>query len=624
MQAYCTQDVFTAGEKCDLCVIVTSDNDLLPGDRIAFQFPHSWTLVSGPSFTRPLQTTDPQGPHYICLETEDPAHRFTITIENRQLNHPDGHTRHGRLVTAELTHGNVPAGSRIAIRYANTVAPYVAEQETLWLRINGDQAPETPPALHTVGAAHAYFRVIVPSRVAPEDPFDALIVSLDRFDNPSSTPFEHMRLEHTDGSPIAENLQIKGSLRVRSRIATPGIYRLRLEQTLSNPVKVAAGSDKIYWGDIHIHTGLSHDGQGNDPYAYARHVSGLDFAATADHWESLGPEGYRIMEARMTNAECPGQFVTLPAYERNAPELTGHHNIYFRNTQALRSQAILDPREALGGIPDNRLEHLENTDPQSLMLIPHHTGISFGKLPEKGIGCAVDWNAVESPPPRPVMEIYSHHGQSETYNPQHLLAYEINRLRNPEQRANTSVPGPYYAQDYWMAGQRIGVIGSSDEHSGQGGRRHGGIAAVRTTTLTREAIFDALQQRQCYATTGERILVEFSIDGIGQGQEATRPAQTALPIRLDVWGTEPLLRVEILRYRFGRDTAFIPIYSAYPQAALDHNVALEQPLETPCVYYARITQAPLEWPGIAWTSPIWISPLSSASTHHHPYADDMG
>jgi hypothetical protein len=205
------------------------------------------------------------------------------------------------------------------------------------------------------------------------------------------------------------------------------------------------------------------------------------------------------------------------------------------------------------------------------------------------------------------MEIYSHHGQSEFYCPSHLLAYECNRMRNPERRANTSVPGPYYAQDYWMKGKRIGVIASSDEHSGQGGRRHGGIAAVFAGDLTRKGIFKAIRDRRCYATTGERILVDFTVDELPMGSVGRRQSGTEVDICLNVWGTDKLLRVDILRHRFGIDKGFIPIVSMLPRPeSMDASISCRDKIETRCMYYARVTQEPLAWPGMAWTSPVWI------------------
>ncbi len=167
--------------------------------------------------------------------------------------------------------------------------------------------------------------------------------------------------------------------------------------------------------------------------------------------------------------------------------------------------------------------------------------------------------------------------------------------------------GPYYAQDYWSQGRRIGVIASSDEHSGQGGRRHGGITAVLANDLTRKDVFNAILQRRCYASTGERVLIDFMADDLCMGESGERKQGEGVKLNLNVWGTDLLLRVDILRYRFGLDTCFKPVVSKAPTPeSMDMMVLFEDIIETPCMYYARITQEPLEWPVMAWTSPIWI------------------
>jgi hypothetical protein len=607
--AECGQEQFDAGEPCSVEVAVRADADLVPQDRIAFQFPNSWLLKSGPSHTRELQCDAPEAEHYIAVEAPgNRTVRFSLAITPRHVNYPEGQVRHGRLITAELVSGTVPAGSPVRLRYANTIAPYVTETETLWLRVNGC-APETPPTFHVRADTHDRFRILVPSYARPGERFDVLIVSLDRFDNASRTAFADETLTLADGAVVAEHLDLSGSIRVTTNLDKPGVYRFRFRDAVSNAIQVADTAPRLYWGDMHIHTKLSHDGQGTDPYGYARNVSGLDFAAVTDHWESLGPEGYRILADWAEQANRPGTFVALPGDERNPPELTGHHNVYFRDTDAMHGHAALakdgDSHAA------NRFAVLADADPSRVMVIPHHTGIAFGDLPRKGTGSAVDWNAADDRGLRPVIEIYSHHGQSEQYAPQHLLAYESNRMHNPERRSNTSVPGPYYAQDYWIAGNRTGVIASSDEHSGQGGRAHGGIAAVLAERLTRESIFDALLARQCYATTGERILLEFTVDDLAMGASGTKHAGDELTVTLKAWGTDTLLRVDILRYRTGLDSTFVPVVSTAPRPeGMETAITFSDIARTDCIYYARVVQAPLAWPGMAWSSPIWIDVLN--------------
>jgi len=609
------RDAFQVGERCSVEILVRSDEDLGPGDLIEVQFPNSWYLISGPSFTREVQATDPLGDHYVEVAAPESGTRFEVEIHERNLFFPEGRARHGRLIVGRLAKGTVPAGAPVRVLYANTMAPYVAETDTVWVRVKGREVDFLPTLTVTPGPADddepakpaETLRLIVPSGVEPGQAFDVLVVSLDRFENCSSTRYENQTVTTGSGEVVADGLNFTGSVRVPVTLNEAGIHRFRMGETVSNAVRVGTGVHGPYWGDIHVHTGVSSDGMGCDPYGYARQVSGLDFAGTADHTEGQGEAGFRRTLEWAREAHEPGRFVTILGDERNPGHYTGHHNVYFRD-EASFMRCRIRPGLYPGRSREEGEESVASLDPASAMLVPHHTGIAWRTVPKPGsIGCAVDIDAVDDRGMRPVMEIYSHHGQSEVYDPQHILAYEFNRMRNPERRANVSMPGPFYAQAYWMAGRRLGVIGSSDEHSGQAGRRHGGLAAVFAGELTREAVFDAIRSRRCYATTGERILLEFTVDGVETGQSGTRRPGQVLSIRFSVWGTDLLLRVEVLRFRFGTDTAFAPILSEAPRPeSTDAAFELEDEFVGPCMYYARVTQQPLEWPGMAWSSPIWI------------------
>jgi len=176
IEARNTRESYSITEQCDVEVLLTMDQPLNAGDRIEFQFPNSWSMLHGPSFTREFQADDSEGEHYIsvCARDAEDA-EFEIDIQKRHLNFPEGLARHGRLITATLKGGNVPAGASIRIGYENTFAPYVAEEDSLWLRVNGI-APDAAPALKVTSAAHESFRVIAPSSAKPGETRLILII----------------------------------------------------------------------------------------------------------------------------------------------------------------------------------------------------------------------------------------------------------------------------------------------------------------------------------------------------------------------------------------------------------------------------------------------------------------
>ena len=598
------QNSFAAAQPCCVRLEAIMAEILSVGDIIEFQFPNSWLMLNGPSYTRKIQTEDEYGEHYVqVLVPHDVLINHSIEAVN--LHYPEGEARHERRVSAIITEGTVNPGEKLTILYGNTFAPTTAETEQVWIAINGKPLATLPSLTITALAADS-LRIIIPSYADPGETFELLVVSLDCYKNCSSTVYRDLALCDEYGVMI-QPLSFTGSTRIPMSLKNTGVYRFKVNGVYSNAIKIQQNAPKLYWGDLHIHTKLSCDAKGNDPFGYARNVSGLNFAAAADHQESMGSAGYAQMTEWINAIDKPGSFVPIPAVEMNPKKFTGHHNFYFRTMDAFARYEISE-KSRFGKNPETIVTAIMQTKPSDVMVVPHHTGIAWRSIkPDTGLGSAVDIDAWEDCGLRPVMEIYSHHGQSEYYAPHHSLAYEINRMRRSERRSNASVNGPYYAQDYWIKGKKIGVIASSDEHFGQGGRSHGGITAVYTDGLTRENIFDAIVNRRCYGTTGERILMEFSLNGIEMGHSEKRPKGEKLFIKLSIWGTAPIIRVDILRFRFDVDRSFTPIFSDYPDNyALSASYEITDVMESSCMYYARITQEPLEWPDMAWSSPIWL------------------
>ncbi len=593
-----TRDTFTVREDCTVSVEVHSTRPLEPGDTVEVQFPNSWYVDTGPSFTRPIQTADPLGRHYLSAATGD-GRSMVVEAARRHLPFTAGPARHGRLIVATAGEGGVDAMVPVRITYANTFAPYIAEEETVSVAAVGHRVDE-PPAIRVMPGPAESVRVIVASSATPGEAFDVLVVSLDRFENRSSTSYSSETLALEDGAVLAQGLDFTGSVRVTVTLDEPGIYRFSCLGAISNAIRVSEDVCGPFWGDIHIHTKLSGDGQGTLPYDYARDVSGLDFAAVTDHAESLGVTGCETLLEWARLGNRPGRFVTILADERNPAALSGHHNMYFRDEETWLSCRVS------AGPADDGLD-LKSLPREKVMLIPHHTGIAWGGLVRGDAGAAVDLLSEEDFSLRRSAEIYSHHGQSEQYAPQHVLSYEFNRIRNPERRANTSVPGPFWLHDWWKAGRRLGVIASSDEHSGRGGLRHGGIAAVWAQALTRDGLFEAINQRRSYATTGERILVDFEVAGEMMGGVVTAGRGGQIELALSVWGTENLLRVEILRCSLEDGDEIRTILSEAPRPeSRDFRTMLRESVTGPSMYYARVVQEPVERPAMAWTSPVWV------------------
>ena len=346
---------------------------------------------------------------------------------------------------------------------------------------------------------------------------------------------------------------------------------------------------KVYWGDLHSHTRYSWDGVGDGSFDYARFIAGLDFYAMTDHSIAVGegkpPQGlsdhvWQDCVALTEKYDIPGTFATLHAYEASFGAPYGHHNVYFRG----KPGPLLSPTRLT--LP----EMWKRLSAGQALTIPHHTG----KFPE------VRWDE-DDPERRRNIEIYSGHGLSEAYDPEHPLAFEQSDFTAPSQ----SRKGPGFAQDAWIRGLLLSTIAASDDHRSHPGQPHWGLAAVWSTGLTREEIFDALHRRRTYGTTGSRILLDFSVEGQPMGQEAEAAERPTL--RLTAGGTAPIELVEILR--FGRsDGKFTVIHSLKPGTMDVTWDGRDEGFKEDAVYYARVRQAGKVRNRIAmaWSSPIWV------------------
>jgi hypothetical protein len=104
-------------------------------------------------------------------------------------------------------------------------------------------------------------------------------------------------------------------------------------------------------------------------------------------------------------------------------------------------------------------------------------------------------------------------------------------------------------------GYRVGVTAGSDGVDGRPGASHpgrqsvrnvrGGLVAAPLSSLSRQGLWEALQARNCYATNGARIRLEYSADGHAMGSEFSADKAPLLSIAVD--GTGPLEAVEIFR-----------------------------------------------------------------------------
>jgi hypothetical protein len=303
--------------------------------------------------------------------------------------------------------------------------------------------------------------------------------------------------------------------------------------------------------------------------------------------------------------------VTILAYECSFSAPSGHHNVFFRGTDG-------EPWPvALMGSVKNLWAKIRAGD---AITIPHHMGILWGGVtveqqaagpglqpivttaPEVGtrLGDSVDWS-IHDPLRRPLLEMYSLHGASEFYDPSDSLAYENARFTGAR-----SVPGAHYARDAWAAGLELGIVAATDNHSSQPGQPQGGVAAVRASGLTREAIFDALAGKHTYATTGQRIYLDLTIAGVAMG--GTGRARGPISGNVTIAAPSDIATVEILR--LSDSTKAYNVAAHWDNAGrLLQTTFTDWPKGARAMYYLRL-QLKEQVRGRdvrGWSSPVWLN-----------------
>ena len=138
-----------------------------------------------------------------------------------------------------------------------------------------------------------------------------------------------------------------------------------------------------------------------------------------------------------------------------------------------------------------------------------------------------------------------------------------------------------------------------------------GMTAVNATAQTRDAIATALQQKSCYATTGERMIIGMKIADHPMGSELTTKTKPGLAyvryITGYVVGTCELESVEIIRngevFKKFEPKDFKFEFELDDTDPLE-KISLPSEGKLPFTYYyIRARQADGH---IAWASPIWV------------------
>ncbi len=147
-----------------------------------------------------------------------------------------------------------------------------------------------------------------------------------------------------------------------------------------------------------------------------------------------------------------------------------------------------------------------------------------------------------------------------------------------------------------------------------------GLTAILAPEHTKASLAEALYNRSCYATTGERIIVGLFLAGLPMGSETSTAQKHGLGINRHlsgyVAGTTKLQKVEIVRngksIKTYQPEGYILDFTYDDMTPLEKVAINAKDKKPPFVYYyLRITQADGH---MAWSSPIWVDYIPGSAT----------
>ena len=593
-----------------------------PGGSLAVVFPHPY-YNNRPANMLP-QIDDPQGPGYAAATRN--GEPVSLAYKNVPL----------KPHALELVAGGEgwKAGDRIEIRIgtgtggeATMAAPYFAAEKfspIVLLDADGKGLFERLDAgsedfINVVGSKAVSAQVVAPSVVSKGEAFDVTVRFFDMYRNPAAPPeavevvFNAVALDREDkasyGAPPAPLINWQWA-KVRGGVfGEAGYFQLQADfgkefsPALSNPIRVTESQSpkKIYFGDIHGHTWIS-DGL-NSPESYYDVAAGpaaLDFAAVTDHEWQIDFEEWAGLIKLCVERNKPGDFVALLAWEFS---FGGHGIVYYDRCDAMPEMPPDGPRQLWQVLFNNAQPYtwVKNGDaymrgwgdktlltpPEDATFIPHTSGtMDMGN----------DWDSFD-PAATGAVEIYSSHGCNES----------ADHPRRVEPFAESGS-----VMTALKRGFRTGFVAASDGHDSRPGlstwgRFPGGLTAIEAGALTHRTVFDAIRGGRTYATSGARIILNVTLNGLRPGRMFV-PAEDPF-VEWEAAGDADIQSVEIIK---NGETVYEQLIAGrsprFPKFTKGRWT--DAKFDGPAWYYLRLTQVDGQQ---AWSSPF--------EAHHPSWAD---
>jgi hypothetical protein len=456
-------------------------------------------------------------------------------------------------------------------------------------------------------------RVHTPSLVARNRRFDVFVRFEDRYGNPTGNAPEGTLIELSH-EHLRNNLAWKLFVPETGLINLPnlyfneaGVYRIQLrnmqtsETFFSPPIKCLHETPKsIFWGLFHGEfTRYDSTDQIEQLLRHVRDDHCLQFFATSsfESQEETSNEAWKLITTQIAALNEEGRFIAFLGFQWHGEgQGEGLRQIIYTkdNKPILRKQ-------------DSKFNTLNK-------IYRSHNAKDFIAIPGFSMaqGSVNDFSAFNRDF-EPVVEIYNAWGSSECMDKEGNLHPIVGKEMGMSQEGSL--------REALHQGHRFGfVAGGLDDrgifeglYSTDQKQYTPGLTAIIGGENTREGILQAIQARACYATTGQRIVLGFSIAGSDMGSELSTKLKPGLAFNRHIVGyicaTAQIREIAIIRNGH-------PFHIFYPAEELSFSFAYDDvELLENCIiqlgnlrepfayYYLRVIQKDGH---MAWSSPIWI------------------
>lgn len=627
-------DKAIAGSLQEITYTYTVGDELIKkGGGIRIEYPAAFGETEFLFWSKP-QTDEPDLLGYITGKTSTGLEVSLVTYGLA-----------GGIFQCTLKEGELNKGDKLYIKYKGLVQSlardFIVRAQERSASGNAWHKIHNPPIIKILPQKGKTIILTSPADLVAGKNFELSVVILDKFGNLATGYNGEVSFESTDKNAIIPNTYLfteKGKHTFKNvKYNTLGFQKITAQTTdgLKTSVHYSYVSEnkplyKRYFGDTHFHTGsgtlnqgffgiephdhdhdhkhsnvkmLSRkdflkfnaggDHKGNfstarEAYTYAKEVTKLDFASSSEHDASFfDNNAWEISQNVTDEFYSPGKFTTFYAYEWTPGII--HHIIMYKD----RDLSVFD-RRLYPDLPS--LWSAFDKQGKPVICIPHLTW-NFKEH--------INWEHINNTY-RKLGEIYS------LWNSRFLL-----QPGDEPQRFELGKDNKWSFQHAWHKGHKIGVVGSSDNHLAQPGvnnytiytQHAGGLAVAISKENNRTELWNAMENRRTYATTGTRIYVDFTVNDSPMGSEIQ--SQNAPWIKGKVAGTNKLETVEVVKYANGEYTS---VYTKSPDSETLEFSFIDKNFDSDCFYYLRVFQVS-EVPGrlwtyptneMAWSSPIWV------------------